>query len=280
MPADVMLVVLLGAVMHASWNAVVKSGSDKFVDTVLITTSSAVLAAIAVPFLPLPAPASWPYLAASIAIHVLYFTLVAAAYRLGDLSFSYPLMRGTAPLIVAVLSAALLGERLSATAWAGVLMISGGVLGLALAYRRPRGSIMPAFTFALGNALVIAVYTLVDGVGVRLSGNAFAYTLWMFMLTALPLLGWAAMRRLPVLRTNFSARWRLGLIGGACTLGSYALALWAMTRAPIASVAALRETSILFGMAIAALVLRERFGWSRQVAAVSLALGAVALRLG
>jgi drug/metabolite transporter (DMT)-like permease len=280
MPSDVMLVVLLGAALHASWNGLIKSGDDKLVDTSLITAGAAVLAGVSLPFLPLPAQACWPYRAASVAIHVLYFALVAAAYRAGDMSFAYPLMRGTGPLIVAVLSAAVLGERLSAGAWAGVLLICGGVLGLALAYRRPHGSIAEATALALGNALVIALYTFVDGVGVRLSGQAFAYTFWMFLLTAPFLLAWPAFRRLPDLRAQFAARWRLGLIGGACTLGSYALALWAMTKAPIAPVAALRETSILFGMAIAALVLKERFGWARIVAAAAIALGTITLRLG
>ena len=280
MPTEVMLVVLFAAALHATWNALVKSGDDKLVDTALITAGAAVLAAACLPFLPHPAQACWPYLAASVAIHILYFALVAAAYRAGDMSFAYPLMRGAGPLIVAVLSAAVIGERLSAPAWAGVLLICGGVLGLALAYRRPQGSILEPTAFALGNALVIALYTFVDGVGACLSGQAFAYTFWMFLLTAPFLVVWPAITRFPALRAQVAARWRLGLIGGGCTLGSYALALWAMTKAPIAPVAALRETSILFGMGIAALVLKERFGWSRTLAAATIALGTITLRLG
>jgi drug/metabolite transporter (DMT)-like permease len=280
MPTEVMLVVLFAAALHATWNALVKSGDDKLVDTALITAGAAVLAAACLPFLPPPAQACWPYLAASVAIHILYFALVAAAYRAGDMSFAYPLMRGAGPLIVAVLSAAVIGERLSAPAWAGVLLICGGVLGLALAYRRPQGSILEPMAFALGNAMVIALYTFVDGVGARLSGQAFAYTFWMFLLTAPFLVVWPAITRFPALRAQVAARWRLGLIGGGCTLGSYALALWAMTKAPIAPVAALRETSILFGMGIAALVLKERFGWSRTLAAATIALGTITLRLG
>ena len=280
MPTEVMLVVLFAAALHATWNALVKSGDDKLVDTALITAGAAVLAAACLPFLPPPAQACWPYLAASVAIHILYFALVAAAYRAGDMSFAYPLMRGAGPLIVAVLSAAVIGERLSAPAWAGVLLICGGVLGLALAYRRPQGSILEPMAFALGNAMVIALYTFVDGVGARLSGQAFAYTFWMFLLTAPFLVIWPAITRFPALRAQVAARWRLGLIGGGCTLGSYALALWAMTKAPIAPVAALRETSILFGMAIAALLLKERFGWSRTLAAATIALGTITLRLG
>ncbi len=285
MPTDVMLLVLLGAALHASWNALVKSGRDKFLDTVLVAAGSAALAGAALPFLPVPAPASWPYIAASVAIHVVYFALVAAAYRTGDMGLAYPLMRGTAPLIVALLSGALLGERLGPGAWAGVALICGGVLGLAAARGglgaagARRGPALAPVAFPLANAGVIAAYTLVDGVGARLSGHAAAYTLWMLLLTAPPLLVWAAVRRPRDLRDQIRARWRLGLLGGACTLGSYTLALWAMTRAPIASVAALRETSILFGMALAALLLKERLGWIRHAAAVAIACGAAALRL-
>lgn len=280
MPTNVMVIVLFGALLHASWNAVVKSGNEKYLDTVLITSSSAVIAAVFLPFFPIPAPACWPYLAASVAIHVLYFALVAAAYRAGDMSFGYPLMRGAAPLIVALLSAAIVGERLSSGAWLGVLLICFGVLGLTLAYKRPHGSVAAPLAFALANALVIALYTFVDGFGVRLSDHAFSYTFWMFVLTAVPLLGWGAGRRFSDLRAQVAARWRLGLIGGACTLGAYTLSLWAMTRAPIALVAALRETSILFGLAIAAFILHERFGWAHRIAAATVALGAIALRLG
>lgn len=283
MSLDVMLVVLLGALLHASWNAVVKSGRDKLLDTVLVAAGAALIALALVPFLPAPAAASRPFLAASVAIHIGYFALVAAAYGAADMSFAYPLMRGTAPLLVALASGPLIGERLSPAAWAGVLLICGGVLGLTLVYRRPvtgGGWPLAPTAFALGNAAVIAAYTLVDGAGVRLSGHALAYTLWILLLTAPPLLGWAAYRRgAAVLRAHLRARWALGLVGGACTLGSYALGLWAMTRAPIAPVAALRETSILFGMGLAALVLKERFGPVRHAAAVTIVAGAVALRL-
>lgn len=282
MPTDVMLLVLLGAALHAGWNALVKSGADKFLDTVLVATGAAAIAAVALPFLPAPAPASWPWLAASVAIHIAYFGLVAAAYRAGDMGVAYPLMRGTAPLLVALLGGTLLGERLGPGAWGGVLLICGGVLGLALDGRRRRvaGGGGAAAGFALCNAGVIAGYTLVDGVGARLSGSPVAYTLWLLLLTAVPLLAWAEVRRPGALGPRLRAGdWWLGLLGGACTMGSYALALWAMTRAPIAAVAALRETSILFGMALAALVLRERSGWTRLAAGGAVACGAAALRL-
>jgi drug/metabolite transporter (DMT)-like permease len=274
-----MLIVLLAAFLHASWNAVVKSSRDKFLDIVLVTAGSALLSAIALPFLPVPATASWAYVAASVVIHVGYFALVAAAYRAGDMSFAYPLMRGTAPLLVTVASGPLIGEYLSLGAWSGVLMICAGVLGMTLVHGRPGDTGASAALPAMTNALVIAVYTVVDGAGVRLSGHAAAYTMWVFLLTALPLIAWAGLRRRAELATHFRSRWHFGLFGGACTLAAYALSLWAMTQAPVALVAALRETSILFGSALSAVVLKERFGWTRHAAAVAVVSGAVILKL-
>ena len=132
---------------------------------------------------------------------------------------------------------------------------------------------------ALANAVVIAAYTVVDGAGVRLSGHAAAYTMWVFLLTALPLVAWAGLRRRADLAAHFRSRWHFGLSGGACTLGAYVLSLWAMTQAPVALVAALRETSILFGTALSALVLKERFGWTRHAAAAVVVSGAIILKL-
>ena len=257
----------------------VKSSRDKFLDIVLVTGGSALLSAFILPFLPMPAPASWAYAAASVVIHIGYFALVAAAYRAGDMSFAYPLMRGTAPLLVTVASGPLIGEYLSLGAWTGVLLISAGVLGMTLVHRAPGAAGIRAASPALANAVVIAAYTVVDGAGVRLSGHAAAYTMWVFLATALPLVAWAGMRRRDDLTVHFRSRWHFGMIGGACTLGAYVLALWAMTQAPVALVAALRETSILFGTALSALVLKERFGWTRHAAAAAVVSGAVILKL-
>jgi drug/metabolite transporter (DMT)-like permease len=280
MSVQVMLLVLLSAFLHASWNAVVKSSSDKFLDIVLVTGGSALLSALVLPFLPLPNPASWPYVTASVVIHIGYFALVGAAYRAGDMSFAYPLMRGTAPLLVTVASGPLIGEYLSPGGWSGVLLICAGILGMTFAGSHPAaGAKGNAAWFALANAVVIAVYTIVDGTGVRLSGHAAAYTMWVFLFTALPLAAWAFLRRRVDLVAHCRSRWHFGLIGGACTLGAYVLALWAMTQAPVALVAALRETAILFGTALSALVLKERFGWTRHAAAVAVVSGAVILKL-
>lgn len=279
MSVTVMLVVLFAAVLHATWNALVKSSPDKNLDIVLITGSAALMSAIVLPFLSAPLSASWTYLAASVAIHAAYFLLTAAAYRSGDMSHAYPLMRGTPPLLVALASGPFLGERLTGGDWAGIILICAGILALLLLDRRESDLSARATAFALINAVVIATYTLVDGSGVRLAGDPAAYTMWMYLLTAPAISIWPLLHRRPDLANHVRERWHLGLIGGACTLGAYTLVLWAMTRAPVAVVAALRETAILFGIAIAAFVLKERFGWSRPVAAGIILAGVFTIKL-
>lgn len=279
MSTAIMLLVLFSALLHASWNAVIKSGRDKLVDVALVTGSAALIAALMLPFLMLPAAQSWLYIAASVVIHIFYFLLIGAAYRSGDMSHAYPLMRGTAPLLIALASDTLIGEALTPGEWGGVMLICGGILGMLLA--RPAGSHNHGRSscFALMNAVAIAAYTVVDGVGVRLSGQPVAYTLWMFMLQAIPIVAWTAAYRRPELTSGFHLRWRQALIGGACSMGAYALILFAMEHAPIALVAALRETAILFGLAISALFLKERLGMRRLVPAVVILLGVAVLKL-
>jgi drug/metabolite transporter (DMT)-like permease len=278
MSTGIMLLVLFAAFLHASWNAVVKSSPDKFLDIVLVTAGAAALCAVMLPFLPLPDVGSWWYIAASAVVHVLYFLLIGAAYRSGAMSHAYPLMRGAPPLLVALASGPLLGERLTAGEWSGILLICGGILGLLL-MTPAGGNTARATRLALVNAVVVAAYTLIDGTGVRLSGHPVSYTAWMFLLTAPPILAWAVIGRRADMEKYVRARWHFALIGGACTLGAYLLVLWAMTRAPIAMVAALREMAILFGIAISAFVLKERLGYSRPVAAIIILLGVMTLKL-
>lgn len=277
MPLSVFAFVLFAAALHAAWNAVVKRGSDKLLTTVLVTASAALIALAALPFLPAPAPASRPYIAASALFQIIYFVLVARAYRVADMSLAYPLMRGCAPLLVALASVIWIGEPLSPMAWLGLSAICAGVLSMAAGPRRSGAA--EGITVALLNAVVIAAYTLIDGLGVRLSGAPAAYTLWIFLLTGLPLAAWAVLARGTAFGRYLRLNWRLGLVGGAGTLGSYGIALWAMTGAPVAVVAALRETAILFGAAIAALWFRERLGAARLAAIMLIAAGAAALRL-
>jgi drug/metabolite transporter (DMT)-like permease len=276
MPLIVFAIVMFAALLHASWNAIVKSGGDKFLTTIMVTASASGLSAALLPFLTTPAPASWPYAAASALFQIVYFLLVARIYQVADMSQTYPLMRGTAPLIVALVSVLQMGVVLSPIAWTGVLAICLGILSIALGNRlkERRGVYL-----ALVNALVIAGYTLIDGVGVRRSGAPAAYTLWVFLLTGLPLTLWAISARRIEFSSYFRGHWRLGLAGGVGTTASYGLALWAMTVAPVAIVAAMRETSILFGTLIAALVLRESVGPRRLISACIIACGAAILRL-
>lgn len=278
MAVSVLLAVLFGALLHAAWNLAVKLDADKQRATAGVFIGSAAIAACLLPFLPPPLPAAWPYLAASGAAEILYGVLLAAAYRVGDLSHAYPLMRGTAPLLVAMASVLLIGEHLSAGAWIGVALVSGGILSLVLATRGQAHS-ATATRLALLNAGVIAGYTLIDGLGVRASGNPAAYTLWLFLLTGgIWFVWWMVTIRVNALPTMRQQGPRY-LVGGACSLGSYGIALWAMTQAPIAAVAAVRETSIIVGVALAAVFLKERVTAARAVAAVLVAAGVIAIRL-
>jgi len=276
MEMSVFAVVLFAALLHAGWNAIVKGAGSPLFTTVLVTASAAAIAALSLPFLPRPAPESWPFIASSTLFQIGYFVLVARAYHIADMSLTYPLMRGTAPLLVAVACVAWLGDFLSAHAWLGIGVICAGVLGMTGAITR--GSNRAGVLLALGNAVVIAGYTLIDGVGVRRSGAPAAYTLWIFLLTGVALAAWALAVRRDAFRGYIRRNWRSGLIGGVGTLGSYGLALWAMTIAPVALVATLRETSILFATAISALVLHERVGRARILCVCIIASGAVLLR--
>jgi drug/metabolite transporter (DMT)-like permease len=274
-----MAVVLLGAMLHAAWNTLVRRAADKFLDTVMILGGAGMLTAVLLPALPLPAVASWPYLAASVLIHVIYFALVALAYHGAELSFAYPVMRGSAPVLSAVAVALLLNETPTPGGWLGILLVSGGVLLLATdAWRSGKLRKGPTL-LALANAGVIAVYTLVDGQGARLSGHAFSYTGWMFLLTAVLLLGLALALKGRRVIVHARHGWQRGLLGGASTLASYGLALWAMTQAPIALVAALRETSVVFAAIMAALFLAEPVTRLRVVSIVTVAAGAVAIKI-
>ena len=277
MELSVFAIVIVAAALHAGWNAIVKGGGDTLLTTVLVTGAAALIAVVSLPFLPPPAQGSWPFIAASALLQVAYFALVARAYRVAEMSLTYPLMRGTAPLLVALVSVVWLSEPLSVFGWLGLGVICAGILGMAVAI--PRGANKAGVGLALGNAVIIAGYTLIDGAGVRRSGAPAAYTLWIFLLSGVALLFWALMRRRSVLHGYIRRNWHLGLMGGAGTIGSYGLALWAMTVAPVAVVAALRETSILFGTAVSALVLHERVGLARVVGVCIIAVGAILLRL-
>ncbi|WP_318357170.1 DMT family transporter [Enterobacter sp.] len=276
MTLTVFLTLLFAALLHASWNAIVKAGSDKLYSAISVSGSAALIALILLPFAPQPTWESAPYLAVSCALQVVYTVLVAKTYQVSDMSQTYPLMRGTAPLLVALISVVALGEHLSPLAWTGIAVICLAILGMAF---NGRASSHKGIVLALFNACFIAGYTLVDGTGVRLSETAFGYTLWTFFMNGVCLLVWAMIARRQAASRYLAAHWKKGVFGGIGTMGSYGLALWAMTQAPLAVVAALRETSILFGALIAFVLLKERVSGMRIVAACGIAVGAILLRL-
>ncbi|MBX8824694.1 DMT family transporter [Ochrobactrum sp. SFR4] len=282
MSGFVVLIVLFGALLHASWNVIVKSGTDKYLNAVLVCGAAGLVALVLIPFLPLPLAPSWPYMIISTIFQVCYLFMVAAAYSNGDMSLAYPLMRGTPPLLVAMAAGPMIGEVLGAGQWLAIGFISCGVLTMALGSRQKTAAgqnTSRTVIIALVNALFIAGYTLVDGIGVRVSGNAISYTLWAFLFNAIPVVSWGIWKYRGELVGHIRQRGHLAMIGGAGTLGSYGLALWAMTMAPVAMVAALRETSILFGMILSLFLLREHISLKRLAGALLIVCGTVLMRL-
>ena len=231
--------------------------------------------------MPLPAPASWPYLLASVATHVAYYFFMINAYRIGDLTLAYPLMRGVAPLITATLGIAFLHEMPAPAGWIGIALISAGVIVLswrpgvaATGHHQGR-----AIGFALANAGVIAGYTIIDGIGARASGNAWSYIVWLFVLDGFPFTLWILTTRRKPFLAFLAAQPGRSLVAGALSAGAYAISVWAMTRAPVALVAALRETSVLFAALLGSRVLRERLSGQRWAGIAAVIAGVVALKI-
>ena len=283
----IVIAVLFGALLHAGWNALIKSGQDKALDTALIHSIGFFFALPALLWVGLPAAAAWPYIAASTTIHLGYYIALAGAYKHGDLGLTYPVMRGSAPLLVALGSFALIGERLSTLAWVGVAVVCAGVLTLGLSrsalHAGSEAQRRRALRFAFANAAIIALYTVVDGLGVRASGNALGYVAALFLFDGIPyllLVLWQRGDQRGAALRYMAGRWKLASVGTLASLGSYAIALWAMTRAPVAMVAALRETSVLFAALIGTLLLREPFGWQRAIGTLVVVAGVAALRFG
>jgi phosphonate utilization associated putative membrane protein len=271
--------VLFGALLHASWNALVKSSHDKALDTAVIHVTGSF---IAIPFVALvgwPPASAWPFIACSVVIHIAYYTALTGAYKHGELGLTYPLMRGTAPLLVALSATITVGESLTPMAWAGVLGVSCGVLALGLTPLGLRSR--RAVAFALANAVVIALYTVVDALGTRTSGAPLQYVLALFVFDGWPFALIVLARRAPAQVWPY-ARKRLPVaaVGAAASLGSYGIALWAMTRAPVATVAALRETSVLFAALLGTWFLKEAFTLQRAAGTAAIVAGVMALRLG
>lgn len=280
MDSFVFAAVLFAAACHAGWNAAIKTGLDVLSSTVLITTGAGLVSLALLPFAGLPPAAAWPWVIASVVIHLFYFIGLSEAYRTGDLGQVYPLARGSAPLMTAGATALLIGERIGPAGWSGVAILAAGVLLLSL--RGGRLLEPPdrrAVSFALFTALTICLYSLVDGIGGRTAGDPHPYTLAMFVGNALVMIVYFLIRRGPASAATMLGNWPTGLIGGSLQLLSYGIAIWAMTRAPIALVAALRETSVLFGALIAVVLLKEPLRPARIMAALMIVVGLVLIRV-
>ena len=267
------LAVLGAAALHAGWNALLKSSKDKQLDTVAISVGAALVGLAIVFFLPPPAPASWPWLAGSAIVHILYFLFLARAYQWGELTYTYPIMRGGGPVIVALAGTALFGEVLAPLQTLGVALVCAGIVAFASGKAHPRATL-----FALANAVVIAAYTVIDAKGVRVSGSPVAYTLWFFIANGVVIYAWYGARRGAEVPRYLARNWYRILVGALFTTGAYGIALWAMTQAPVALVAVLRETSVLFAALIGALFLGEKFTHRRLIATGAVLAGLVTLR--
>jgi drug/metabolite transporter (DMT)-like permease len=269
--------VLLAALLHASWNVLVKAEGDGLTAIAGVSAGGAAMAAALVPFVGLPDTRAWPFMATALAFQFAYKRLLAEAYRHGDLSRIYPLVRGLPPLAVAALGWIVVGERLSLAETGAIALVAAGVLTLVFGARtaldlRPVG-------YALATAATIAAYTLLDGLGARASGNAIAYVACLIALDGAIFAAYIAVARGPATLRAALARRRTTVIGGACAFASYALVVWAFTMAPIAVVAALRETSVVIAAVFGALLLKEPFGLPRIGAAALIAAGLALLKL-
>ncbi|MET8589636.1 DMT family transporter [Streptomyces sp. NBC_01724] len=271
----VAIAVLAAAITHASWNAIAHAIKDQLLSFTLISGGGALLGAVTACFVPLPAAEAWPYLVVSAVLHVAYMALLMRSFTLGDFGQMYPIARGTAPLVVTVLAAVFVGERPDGWATAGVAVACAGLVGVALwgirgSQARPH---WPAITAALATGLAIAGYTTVDGVGVRASGTSLGYIAWLMILEGLAVPAYTLCRRRGQLAAQLKPFAARGLLGAALSVVAYGLVLWAQTKAPLAPIAALRESSIIVGAAIGSVFFKERFGAPRIAAAGLMVIG-------
>lgn len=281
METSVFLAVMAAAALHASWNALLKIGLDRFLTASLIQIAAGVIALLALPFVAFPAPAAWPWIVLSALLHIGYNSFLSRAYQYGDLGQVYPITRGSSPLMVAGLSLLLLNEALSAGQMLGLLALVGGIWLMAA---RGGGKTLRLNSALLASALMtagfIAGYTLSDATGARLNQDALSYSMWLFAVNGLVMAVVITLRRGPRVFLQLGPHWRGGLGGGALSLLAYSIVIWAMTLAPVALVSALRETSVVFALLIGYLLLKEPLPALRVVACLVILCGVVLMKLG
>jgi drug/metabolite transporter (DMT)-like permease len=272
--------VLLAALLHASWNAMLHGNRDRFLSITWMSIAIAVVATFVVIFMPLPSRAAWPYIVASGLVHIVYNVSLVWAYRRGDLAEAYPIARGSSPLLVTLGAALFAHEAIGALHAFGIALISAGIVAIALQGRRVSHTSVLA---ALATGATIALYTVIDGIGVRLSGGeALAYTAWMFFFYWLMPVLFIAMHGVgalcsPVRTMPASVASSLG--GGLVAIAAYGIVIWALQSGAMGAVSALRETSVVFAVLIGRLFLREKVNARRWIACVIVAAGAVCLGL-
>ncbi len=279
MTTTVFAMVLAAAVLHAAWNALVKVNADRLVMIAIMMMSQVIVAALVVPFVALPTAESWPYIWGSTALNTAYCLFLIQAYRYGDLSHVYPLARGSAPLIVAVISVAIVGETLSRQAGLSVVVIALGIMSLALTrgasgFQEPR-----AMLYALGTGILIAGYTVVDGLGARLAESAHSYTFWVHLFDGIPITLLALYLRRGQIWVSVRKAWKVGVLGGLISFLAYWIVIWAMTQAPLALVSAVRETSMVFAVLFGVFFLKERLDLARLASTGLTLIGTVMLKL-
>lgn len=270
----VLAVVLLAAVLHAGWNALVKSGGDPYLRLAIVNFTQTLVVLPLLPFVPLPDAAAWPWLLASVALHLAYSLLLAAGYRIGDLSQIYPIARGVAPPLVALGALLVAGEVLSLTGSLAIALVCLGIWWVAGGGRTDRRPLL----LALGTGATIAAYTVSDGMGARASGDVLAYIVWLFFLDGWPFALLVAWRRGRRLTRSLPQAWKPAVGGGLMSICAYGLVIWAMSIAPMAYVSALRETSVLLAAGIGAFLLGEPFGRRRMLAACVVVVGVALLQ--
>lgn len=279
MSATVFILVLAAAFLHASWNIIVKGGSNKFFEIGMNALGGGLGALFFLPFLPLPDRACLGYLAASCCCHLVYYLCIAATYKIADITLGYTIMRGTAPMLTAMAMTAL-GAPLGLYGWGGALLLCSGIFTLALQQKLLGGGSLKGVLYSLRTSFVIMGYTIADGLGAQLSGDSVSYSCWLFFLNIFPLNLYILARDGKNYLHYLKGRAAIGLAGGLCGLGSYGIAIWAMTLAPIALVAALRESSVIFGMILSVIFLHEKLTPLRVIAVLLVMAGAALTRLG
>ncbi len=277
MPLAAIAAALTSALIHASWNALLKSGRDRLLDSALVAVGWMALAAALIAYFGLPPQAAWAPMLASGAVHALYWGALTKGYESGDLSHVYTLSRGLAPAVAALLAFLIVRETPSALALAGIALVCGGVLIVGVSPNAP----LKATLWALLTATTIGAYTLFDALGARITGNAAHYLGWSLLVSGAPIFVFALARRGPAaLVRDARTNWRRGLAAGLVSGVGYGIVLYAQTLAPVAQVTALRETSVVFGALIAWALLHERLGPRRWAGAALVALGAGLIAAG